>query len=338
MQTSDRRRPERVGPLTVPHLRETEELEAAWQRTLIATTRFQLLLTAVLTLSALIIGYFILPNVPIGAFLAVIGWVAFSTLVTGWLSALAGRRGREGSWVLRLSLFSSILTVTLVTYLVGEARGDFYLIYFLPIITAGIYFGLRGALLTAIVGGASYLFLAHLAVGITGPLMATLILRVSFFFLIAAAVGLLAEGQRYLIDGLCSAVTRATQLAMIDSLTGIFNRRYVTTYLEEELARSQRSGGSVTLLSISPPSPRTPQPWRTCSPAPTRPSTAPRTGGETGCSLGARSPGASAKSRSSSPRGRPPRRPESGLPTPGRKRACPPRRWLGVHPLTRALP
>lgn len=250
MQSPERRQPEHAGPITAPRLRETDEIEAAWRRTLVITTRLQLLLTAVLTLSALVIGYFILPNVPLAGFLAVIAWVAFSTLVTGWLSVISSRRGLEEHWALRLSLFSSILTVTSVTYLVGEAQGDFYLIYFLPILTAGIYFGLRGAVLTAVVGGGSYLLLAKLAVGLPASLLPTLTLRVSFFFLIAAAVGLLAEGQRYLIEGLRLALDRATQLAMIDALTGIFNRRFVTSFLQEELSRLTRHRTSMALMAI----------------------------------------------------------------------------------------
>lgn len=226
------------------------DIDAAWERTLVVSTRYQLLVSAVLTLAALLVGYIILSDVPVWAFLAVLAWVAFSTLVLAWLSTRSTRQALEDRLYLRVGLIVSVLTITLVTYLVGEASGDFYLVYFLPLITAGVYFSLRGGLITAVTSTVSYIGLAYVTVPVDPALLRILAIRVCFFFVIACTIGLLTEGQRYLLQGLRSAYLQATRLALIDPLTGIYNRRYLTIRLAEEMAELRRYGDSVALLLI----------------------------------------------------------------------------------------
>jgi two-component system cell cycle response regulator len=47
-----------------------------------------------------------------------------------------------------------------------------------------------------------------------------------------------------------SALETKRQLSMTDSLTGIYNRRYLLRHLDRELKRAQRSGGDVSLLLL----------------------------------------------------------------------------------------
>lgn len=229
---------------------EFEQIDAAWHRALIVATRFQLVVTAVLTLLSLVLGYLILSDINIWIFFGVIAWVSFSTLVMGWLSTITTRRQLEERTYLRLGVIVSVLTITLVAHLVGEARGDFYLIYFLPHITAGVYFGLRGALLTALFSAVSYVVLVRLTIGLSPEIVQMLAVRISFFFLIAAAIGLLSEGQRYLLAGLRNARDQAIQLALIDPLTGIFNRRYLALRMEEEIEKQKRQPTPMTFMLI----------------------------------------------------------------------------------------
>lgn len=231
-------------------VRGVEHVDAAWQRSLAVTTRFQYIVTAVLTMLALLVGYFIVPAVPTWAFLAMIGWVALSTLILGYLNRATRSRQWAERWYPRLGLFSSVLTVTLGTYLIGQAQGDFYLIYFLPLITAGVHFGLRGAWLTAFASGLSYFLLARATTVIDAPLAQTLAVRISFLFLVASAIGLLSEGQRFLLSGLRVLCDQVAYLAMMDPLTAVSNRRALISRLEQAVAEVPRYNSNVSLLLI----------------------------------------------------------------------------------------
>lgn len=239
-----------TADLPAAQLQILEQIDATWTQARRDTVRFQLLATAILTLAVLVGTAFTLPTLPFALFLLALGWVALSTLILTWLLTRTRAQQRVEHWSLRLGLFVSVLTITFLTDLVGRADGDFYLIYFLPLLTAGIYFGLRGALIVASASGLSYFALAYLTVGLTPDLLVLLAVRIAFLFLLAGLLGFLVEGQQLLLTRLRQAYTQAAELAFVDPLTGIGNRRWLLTRLDEEIERAQRSDSPVALLLV----------------------------------------------------------------------------------------
>jgi len=168
--------------------------------------RLQFFTAAGLTLLLIFFAAVLSPGLPLLPLMGISAWTALYTLILGYLAVAGSPYWLVKGRLLRIGLFLNILTVTIATYLVQEVRGDFYLLYFLPLITASVYYGLRGGLVTAFASGIAYFATAWLVGATVDPRVNyVILLRVTFFFLCAGALGLTAEGMAVLTGQLRNA-------------------------------------------------------------------------------------------------------------------------------------
>jgi signal transduction histidine kinase len=116
-------------------------------------------------------------------------------LIEGWLIAQMPRRGRSYVVLLKILLATLLLSHT------GEVSiaSIYYPIYYLPVVTAAVYFGPVGALLwTALASAAycSYLYPALQQYELTPSGVTELVIRNLFFFLAAIIVNRFATTNR----------------------------------------------------------------------------------------------------------------------------------------------
>lgn len=101
---------------------------------------------------------------------------------------LAGKPGRSAAVLIKIGLATALINHT------GDPaaiNSDYYPIFYLPVMTAAMYFGPVGTLLwTLAASGAysSYLIQAHEKFSITGESISELAMRVLFFFFVAMTV------------------------------------------------------------------------------------------------------------------------------------------------------
>src|SRR3989440_5871318 len=114
--------------------------------------------------------------------------IGLAQLGEGWLLASAPRYGRY---------FAVLLKILLATLLLDHTgpepsiNSSYYPIYYLPVITAAIYFGPLGTLLWTLLASASYCFYlipANQQFEITTASIAELAIRILFFFLAGMVV------------------------------------------------------------------------------------------------------------------------------------------------------
>lgn len=234
--------------LLAHYLSELDEMEAARRQGMGLAIKVQFMATFTLLLLALASVYLTAVQLPLSQLLLLAGWMAYFTLAVNLLVSLSRLRWVERRVYLRIGLVCTFLSVVLLAYLLRDGAGDFYVLYLIPLITAGMYFGLMAALFTALLSALSYLGVAYLLVPLDPFLLSILVVRSVAFFLLAALVGLSAEGQAHVVERLLDAYGRAQELAMTDSLTGVFSRRFLNAELVRELARVQREQGHGSLV------------------------------------------------------------------------------------------
>ena len=106
---------------------------------------------------------------------------------------VAGRRGRD------YSVFIKILLATLLVGHTGEIESSYYLIYYLPVVTAAMYFGAVETLLWTLVASVAYLsfLIPALQENPDSDVDVTeLVLRNLFFFLVAVVVNRVVSESR----------------------------------------------------------------------------------------------------------------------------------------------
>jgi signal transduction histidine kinase len=142
-----------------------------------------------------LIGLAVLP--PRGEWhkLAILFAIGLVQLLEGQLLRLLPRRGPVYVVLLKILLASLLIAHT------GELgiNSSYYPIYYLPVVTAALYFGPRGTLLWTLLASAaycSYLYPALQEYELTTASMALLVLRVMFFFLAAMLVNRFAQESR----------------------------------------------------------------------------------------------------------------------------------------------
>ncbi|MBI3536738.1 MAG: GGDEF domain-containing protein [Chloroflexi bacterium] len=239
----------RLADLEWLDLSDLVRLDDDWRRTLVLVSRLHLALTAMLALAVIVIGFVSRPSNP-ADWPAIIGIV----LTVGAVGFLVYRAQDNETLLLkslRVIVFLSILSVSLMVYLLRELQGDYYLLYLLPLITAAGYLGFTGGLLAGVVGSVAYMvvfFLSPVAVA-PGAVLA-LVLRALVFVLISSLLGLIAERHLSMLAALRASHTQAIQLAVTDTKTGLFNQKFLQARLQSELSRAERSKTPATFLMI----------------------------------------------------------------------------------------
>jgi two-component system, NtrC family, sensor histidine kinase HydH len=101
---------------------------------------------------------------------------------------LAGKPGRSLAVLIKIALATALINHT------GDPaaiNSDYYPIFYLPVMTAAMYFGPLGTLLWTLASSAaysSYLYQAHQHFTITGESISELLMRILFFFFVAMTV------------------------------------------------------------------------------------------------------------------------------------------------------
>jgi len=228
-------------------LSDLVRMEREWQRTLTLISQTYFFVSAVLAAIVLVVAYVRATVSPIA--LVVLGIALVGCVASiGYLTYLAGPRRPPERILLPLVVGFSLATVTLVIYLLRGIRGDFYLLYLLPIISAAGYLGLRGGFLTGLVSSIVYLAVTLLSSPLAIQILHVLIMRAAIFILVASILGLIAEAHMNLLHTLRASQRRAIRLAITDDKTGLYNDRYLHLRLNQELERARRAGLPITLI------------------------------------------------------------------------------------------
>src|SRR5512143_2382136 len=146
----------RLADLEWLDLSELIRMDDEWRRTLATISRLHLGVNALLAL--VVIGYDWMgrgsPTSPveIGAMLG-IGLCVAGMAYFVWVSQ-TGPSGILSN--LRFVVFLSILAVTLMVYLLRDLQGDYYLLYFLPLVSAAGYLGFSGGLVAGVASALAY--------------------------------------------------------------------------------------------------------------------------------------------------------------------------------------
>ncbi len=223
------------------------QMDDEWKNTLLLVSRFNFLLTALIALAVLFASAYIF------AVLDYLWFFIFSALILAGGGLLAKRLFREMGQRppvedLQLAVAYSIGCVTLAVYLLGQVRGDFYLLYFLPLVSAAGYLGIAGGFTAGLVSGIIYSAVVFLTLPVTSAIITAVGLRVLVFVLIASLLGVIAERHVNLLEALRASHRRAIHLAITDSKTELYTHRYFDLRLRQELARSRRANISLAFV------------------------------------------------------------------------------------------
>lgn len=230
-------------------LSDLVRMDEDWRRTLVVSTRLFFAISLVLALLTLVIGVVDSPeSAELTLFLC--GGVIVCTGAMGYL--LWSARQDEDLLLRRLwpLVILSIISVTFTVFLLRNFPGDFFLLYFLPVIGAAGYLGFAGGLGTGIMSALAYASIVLLSTELSPSVLTTLLLRSLVFILVAGLFGLIAERHLSLLDALRASHTQAIHLAVSDSKTGLFNQRYVSSRLRSEIARAERAKLPLSFLMI----------------------------------------------------------------------------------------
>lgn len=152
-----------------------------------------------------------------------------------------------GRMRLRLEALTAIVFVTLLLILTGGVDSPYYFGYVLVLLAAAsVWASGFGPPLLAVLTSTAYLVGVVVAAGF-GPLSPETLGRVAFNLVALALVTYVAsvvgrEQRR--------AREAALRLSRVDSLTGLYNRDYFKSAIEQEIARAARSGRPFGLLMI----------------------------------------------------------------------------------------
>lgn len=230
-------------------LSDLVRMDEDWRRTLVISTRIYFGISLALALVTLGVAWAGATENP-ALILFICAGVAVCTVAMGYL--LWSARRNEELLLKRLwpLVILSTVSVTFSVFLLRGYPGDFFLLYFLPIIGAAGYLGFAGGLGAGMVSALAYASIVLLSTELTPPVLTTLLLRSLIFILIAGLFGLIAERHLSLLDALRASHTQAIHLAVSDTKTGLFNRRYVSTRLRSEIARAERAKLPLSFLLI----------------------------------------------------------------------------------------
>ena len=125
----------------------------------------------------------------------------------------------------------------------------------LPVIVAGVAFGLRPGILAAALSAPANLLLLNLAggPGAAGYLGANFWMSQSVFLVVGAVAGMMSDLWRRLHDELStrrSAEAKLEFLAHHDPLTGLFNRYSLDEILHREFSMARRHGRPIGFLMV----------------------------------------------------------------------------------------
>jgi|GEM_PF-448250 len=142
-----------------------------------------------------------------------------------------------------ITITAAVPLVYLLVYRTGGIKYVYSHTMYLPIIAAGIFFGFRGGLVIALVGGILLGPLIPIDV-LTGEeqLLSNWIYRLAYFMIIAAMVGLFS-------DTLKSYTKKIKYLSTHNDDTGIINMN--GTYIEEEMINFLDSNEDIIVIAVS---------------------------------------------------------------------------------------
>ncbi|MDI3481650.1 MAG: hypothetical protein PWQ97_1305 [Tepidanaerobacteraceae bacterium] len=126
-------------------------------------------------------------------------------------------------------------------------------LYIIPVIIFSYYDGFRGAILSGALCNMIFIFTQIKDIVANKKLPGELGQIFSFLLVIAGismSIGYLTEKLRDKERRLKALNERLMELALIDPLTGLYNRRYIQQRLNDEISRADRKGSLVSFLMI----------------------------------------------------------------------------------------
>ncbi|MCR4429713.1 MAG: diguanylate cyclase [Tepidanaerobacteraceae bacterium] len=126
-------------------------------------------------------------------------------------------------------------------------------LYIIPVIIFSYYDGFRGAILSGTLCDLIFIIIEIKGIIADKKFPVDFGQMFSFLFVIAGismSIGYLTERLREKERRLKALNERLMELALIDPLTGLYNRRYIQQRLHDEISRASRKGYSVSFLMI----------------------------------------------------------------------------------------
>jgi diguanylate cyclase (GGDEF)-like protein len=141
---------------------------------------------------------------------------------------------------------AGITFATLLVLLTGQATSPFFFTFPLIVAGAALVVAPSVTVALALLAAGGYLFAALLPIG--GPpldalALATMAVDLAALMLLAYVAMVIAREQR-------RSRQAAIRASTVDALTGLFNRTFLFTAVEREIARSTRSGRGFCLLML----------------------------------------------------------------------------------------
>ncbi len=238
----------RLSDLEWLDLSDLIRIDDEWRRTVVTVTRANALVT--LGLALVVIAFALLARPISFADSTAVGWMLLSAAGMGYLLWRAGTSEARVLAQLPYVVALNIAAISLMVFVLRDLPGDYYLLYFLPLVSAAGYLGLRSAL-AGLASASAYALI--FAVSQTTPgdaAWSALVPRALVFILIAALIGVIAERHLRLLAALRASHRQALYLAVTDTKTGLFNQRFLESRLKSEMARAQRSKTPVAFLVV----------------------------------------------------------------------------------------
>lgn len=237
----------RLADLEWLDLSDLVRLDDDWRRTLAMVSRLHLVINVMLAVVVLAYSLFAHAASPV-EIAAMVGMVlCIGGMGYFVLSARAAEQQMQQN--LRPIVLLSIVAVSLMVFLLRELQGDYYFLYLLPLVSAAGYLGFTGGLLAGIASAVSYAVVFFLSpVSLAPGSLSALLLRALIFVLVSSLLGLIAERHLSLLRALRASHTQAIQLAVTDTKTGLFNRRFLQARLPSEINKGQRSKSPIAFL------------------------------------------------------------------------------------------
>lgn len=199
------------------------------------------------------------------------GVLALAALCTGTLQHLATGRSLHPVWPTAgyAMLAGDLLLVSALVWSKGGLASDTYHLYYLVIVGAGVVFGVRASILTALGAGVLYGLAVWLAAAgqVQDPDLGRVAVRTVYLALTGAAAAYLAHRERAyrlahaevrrLLAELEEAHARLrtyardmSRRAVTDGLTGLYNHTHFNRRLSDELVRAKRYGRPLSLMML----------------------------------------------------------------------------------------
>jgi diguanylate cyclase (GGDEF)-like protein len=191
----------------------------------------------------------LLPFYPMTAVMGARGWVVFGVLtgVTSvWLYYLFKHEERVTFNTLLASTYFSLVAIGIEQWLAGGLPAAYHELYPFLICTAALVHPPRRYFLWLAVAAAVVIVpeLGQTSAGLLGDLVTEFLLWAGLSLFLVAVMWSLREHRHELRTG----EARARELARVDTLTRLGNRRAFDERLSTEIARSHRSGTPLSLL------------------------------------------------------------------------------------------